>query len=412
MKWTLTVWIMALSIGSATLAADWPGWRGPGRDGISRETGLLKKWPPEGPPLHWQATDIGAGYSSPVIVRGRVYFQTTRAKNEFAVALDEVSGDQVWSVRIGTVGPNRGPQYTGTRSTPSVDGDRIYCLASGGELVCLEAADGRQIWQHHLEEDFGGKPGKWAYAESVLIDGDVLVCTPGGSQATLAALDKMSGALLWESQVPGGENAEYASVMIAGSGAQRQYVQFLRKGLVGVAAKTGKFLWRYDKTTDEYANILTPIVRGNHVFSAGSGTGGGVVELTGDGERMTAKEVYTERYLSASIGGAVLVDGNLYGASKRAMFCADFATGKISWSERAMRNASICCADGLLYVRLHNNGEVALVEPSSREYLERGRLQPPQRSRSKAWPHPVIANGSLYLRDENLLYCYDVSDSQ
>lgn len=373
---------------------------------------MLKEWPPGGPPLHWQATDIGSGYSTPVIVGGRVYLQTTRDKDEFAVALDERTGDQVWSVRIGSVGPNQGPQYTGTRSTPTVDNDRIYCLASGGELVCLEVADGQQLWQQHLEEDFGGKPGKWAYAESVLIDGDVLVCTPGGSQATLAALDKMSGDLLWESQVPGEESAEYASIMTAGSGSRRQYVQFLRKGLVGVAAKTGKLLWRYDKTIDEYANILTPIVRGNRVFSAGSGTGGGVAELTGDGDRITVKEVYTERHLSASIGGAVLVGGNLYGASKRAMFCADFATGKISWSERAMRNASICCADGLLYVRLHGNGEVALVEPSSREYLERGRLEPPQRSRSKAWPHPVVANGILYLRDENFLFCYNVGASK
>lgn len=401
--------LLSLTVVSVAVADDWPQWRGPQRTGLSKETGLLQEWPKDGPPLRWKASDIGTGYSSPAVAAGRVYLQTTRDNEESALALDEKTGKPVWSVAIGKVGKNNGPQYPGTRSTPTVDGEFIYCLASDGELVCLEAAEGKIKWQKHLRNDFGGQPGNWAYSESVLIDGEVLVCTPGGESAGLAALNKKSGEILWKSEVPDAGTAEYASVMIVDDGKTKQYVQFLRTGLVGVDAKSGKFLWKYSKTVDPGANILTPVVFKDRVFSAGSRTGGGVVELAVDGESVMPRELYFDRALGASIGGAVLVGEQLYGSSGQVMFCADFATGKVLWTDRAVGVASICYADGRLYVRGHGNGDVALVEPSAEGYREKGRLKQPDRSRTQAWPHPVVANGSLYLRDQETLLSYDVS---
>lgn len=405
---------LALMIGMILIspagASDWPQWRGPDRNGVSKETGLLKEWPQGGPALRWKADDIGTGYSSPAVARGRVYLQTTRDNDEFALALDEKNGDRLWSVAIGKVGENRGPQYPGSRSTPTVDGDSLYCLASNGELVSLSTSDGKIKWQKQLRADFDGQPGNWAYSESVLIDGEALVCTPGGTAAPLAALNKHTGETIWKaSDVPDMGTAEYASIVIVDDGRSRQYATFLRKGVVAVDAKTGKFLWRYDHTIDPGANILTPIVQKDRIFSAGSRSGGGAVELKPEGDGIAAKELYFDRGLAASIGGAVMVDGALYGTSPQAMFCADFATGKIHWTERALGNASICFADGRLYLRGHQSGEVALVEPSLEGYREKGRFQQPQRSSKAAWPHPVVANGALYLRDQDVLFCYDVT---
>lgn len=409
MQRCLSVLVLGVVITGTLSAADWPQWRGPERTGRSQDTKLLPEWPEGGPPLRWKAADLGTGYSSPSIAQGKVLLQTTADGAEFALALDEATGHSIWRVAIGKVGQNRGPQYPGTRSTPTVDGDRVYCLASAGELVCLSLADGKTHWKKHLTDDFDGKMGSWAYSESVLIDGDRLICTPGGTEATLVALNKLTGETVWKSAVPGDDNADYASIMVVGSGDKKQYVQFLRKGLVGVNAETGKFLWRYDRTIDQGANILTPIVVGERVFSAGSRTGGGLVELKRDGDQVTAKEVYFERTMSPGIGGAVLVDGNLYGTSSQAMFCADFSTGKIKWAERALGPSSVAYADGRIYVRAHASGDVAIVEPSPEGYREKGRFKQPDRSEIQAWPHPVIANGGLYLRDQGTLFCYNVA---
>jgi outer membrane protein assembly factor BamB len=243
----------------------------------------------------------------------------------------------------------------------------------------------------------------------VLVDGNLVVCTPGGSDATLAALDKKTGAVVWKAAVPGGDIADYASIMPVEAGGRKQYVQFMRKGVVGVDAETGKFLWRYDRTIDPGANILTPVVRGDRVFTAGSRTGGAVVQLSSDGDGVAAKELYFTKTVAPSIGGAVLVDGHLYGSSGQTRFCAEFATGKVKWTDRSVGPAAICFADGRLYVRGYNTGEVALVEPSPAGYREFGRFKQPNRSKIQAWPHPVVANGGLYLRDQDVLLCYDVA---
>jgi outer membrane protein assembly factor BamB len=220
-------------------AADWPQWRGPTRTGISEETGLLKEWPKDGPKLLWRAPDIGSGYSTPAIVGERIYLLSNKGKDdEYAQALDVKDGKQIWSTRLGKVGPNQGPQYPGARSTPTVEGDRLYVLGSDGDLVCLDTTSGNEIWHKNLRKDFDGKPGMWAYSESPLIDSDVLVCTPGGTDATMVALNKKTGEVIWKSPIGEGGQAAYASAIITEAGGVKQYVQFLQKAVVGVDAKT------------------------------------------------------------------------------------------------------------------------------------------------------------------------------
>jgi outer membrane protein assembly factor BamB len=390
-------------------AGDWPQWRGPDRTGVSKETGLLKEWPKDGPKLLWMNKNLGNGYSTPAIAGGRIYVQSNHAEDELAVALDEKTGKQIWSSNIGKVGKNRGPQYPGARGTPTVDGDNLYCLGSDGDLVCIERDQGKIKWHKQLKKEFGGKMGAWAYSESPLIDGDVLVCTPGGKEATLLALNKKDGSVIWKCAVPEGDEAAYASAIIAQAGDSKQYVQFLQKGLVGVDAKTGKFLWRFKKTIDIGANIPTPVFHDGYVFSSTGRNAGAVVRLTADNAGVSATEVWLNKAMTNSIGGVVLVDNHLYGTTLKGLFCTDFLTGKVKWQDRSVGVGAVCYADGNLYVR-GEKGDVALVEATPEAYREKGRFKQPERAKTPAWPYPVVANGNLYLRDQNFLYCYEVKD--
>jgi outer membrane protein assembly factor BamB len=397
-------------------AANWPQWRGIHRDGISSETGLLKEWPKGGPSMVWKVDGLGDGFSTPAIVGSRIYLISNEGlENEFVQALDVSSGKQIWSKRIGKVGePDQNPSYPGARSTPTIDGNHIYALGSAGDLVCLDRKTGDIIWHKNLQTDFGGKPGEWAYSESPLVDGDVVVATPGGSEATLVALNKSNGEVVWKAQVPEGDEAAYASIVIVEADGVKQYVQFLAKGVVGVDASTGKYLWRYDKTAkDSPANIGTPVAGDGAVYTGTHFAGGGLIRIKNTGEGCVVEEVYFDRKLPSAIGGAVLVDGYLYGTNRTTMTCVDFETGEVKWTEdRGMAPASLCYADGMLYLHSENTGEVALVEATPEAYRERGNFTPegiPEKGKSKAWTYPVVADGRLYIHDWGTLWCYDVS---
>ena len=408
--------MLLLSATAIARADDWPQWRGPTRDGISKEAGLLKEWPADGPKLVWQAKDLGGGYSTPAVVGDRLYLLTNQGNAEESVEARNVSdGKKAWSTRIGKVGnPNQGPSYPGARSTPTIVSDSLYALGSDGDLVCLDTATGTPRWQKSVRSEFGGKPGEWAYSESPLIDGEVLICSPGGAKATIVALNKKTGDVIWKCAVPGGDDAAYASAIVVEAGGGKQYVQFLGKGLVGVDAKTGQFLWRYDRTAKgSPANIPTPIAQDGHVYSAANRSGGALVKLNADGGKVEPQEVYFDNKLPTAIGGAVLVQDHLYGTSGSVLVCADFKTGKIKWTERGVGAASVCSADGRLYLHGENN-DVALIEPSPEGYREKGRFTPPDqpdRGRSKAWAYPVVANGRLYIRDVSSLWSYDLRSS-
>ncbi|HEY7153918.1 MAG TPA: PQQ-binding-like beta-propeller repeat protein [Gemmataceae bacterium] len=394
---------------------DWPAWMGADRTGVSQETGLLKQWPKDGPKQFWKVTDIGEGYSTPSVVGDTIYLLSNRGtRDEFVLALSAKDGKKIWSTRIGNVGePNQKPPYPGSRSTPTVDGDALYVLGSDGDLACLDAAKGGISWKKSLRADFGGKPGIWAYSESPLIDGDVLVCTPGGEQATLVALNKKNGETIWKASVLSGNQAAYASAIAATVGGVKQYIQFLGGGLVGVAAKDGKLLWRYDKIKG-ITNCTTPLFHDGCVFVSatdrrGGSSGGALLRLTADGEGVSAKEIYRIKDLANHHGGVVRVGDALYGTNNTSLVCIDFKTGATKWDNRSVGKGSIAAADGRLYVR-SEKGPVALVEATPSGYKEISRFDQPDRSDKPSWPHPVIASGRLYLRDQGVLLCYDVKE--
>jgi outer membrane protein assembly factor BamB len=406
-------------------AADWPQWRGPNRDGVSKETGLLQKWPEAGPKLLWQSKDLGQGYGSPSVVGDRLYLVGSKGMdNEFVQALNVADGKSVWTTKIGKVGENRMANYPGARSTPTMDGERIFALGSDGDLACLETKTGKIVWQKNLKTDFGGKTGAWAYAESPLVDGDVVVCTPGGAEATILALKKSTGEVAWKFASPEADNASYASAIVVETDGLKQYVQLLEKGLVGLNAKTGEQLWRYTGIITQPPGIPTPVGRKDQVYGATAKGGGGSVKLKRSGNGIEAAEIYANAKLPTAIGGSVEVNGYLYGTNSGGLMCADYSTGEVKWQARGVGIGSVCYADGMLYVHAENPpGEVALVEATPEEYRERGRFTPPDGPESrvvddggkakkvgsgKTWAYPTIADGKLYIRDWDCLWCYDV----
>ncbi len=398
--------------------ADWPQWRGPDRSGVSNETGLLKEWPKGGPKLLWQVNDLGDGFSTPVVVGNRLYMMSNQGmENEYVQAISTANGKVIWTTRVGNVGnPDQNPPYPKARSSPTIDGDVLYALGSDGDLACLETKSGKIRWTKNLRNEFGGKPGEWAYAESPLVDGDVVVISPGGPTATLAALNKKTGAVIWKSAVPGGDDAGYASAIIVNAAGRKQYVQLLSKGLVGVDAKTGQFLWRYADVAKGPAQYFTPVAYRDQVYGGALGVGGGTVRLKPNGDGVTAEQVYFVRGLPNGIGGAVILGGYLYGTEVgQKLVAVEFATGKVVWQQENFGWGSVAAADGMLYLHLID-GTFILVEATPAGYREKGRFTPPSPPQHEkkgefaeaAFTYPVIANGRLYIRDLGTLWVYDI----
>jgi len=540
---------------------DWPQWQGPDRTAHSKETGLLKEWPKAGPPLVWKTKGLGGGDSMTSIANGRIYGMSHRGTDEVVWALSEKDGKEIWAVRIAPALTQNWPQSKeGPSATPTVDGDRLYVMGLAGNVACLQATDGKIVWQRNLRTDFGGKSPMWSFRESPRVDGDKVICTPGGDETTMVALNKLNGETIWKSFVPdragggamqnrgfgagrpsamqndpllsaldkdgnkeisadeiaaaptvllaldknqdgkisedelspqrgdGGDQgnrprqrrgfgimrmmkahsaldadesgtleeaeiknaavalkkldengdgklteeevgmkfmgpqntgAAYSSAIAIEFGGQRQYVQFLAMTVAGVSAADGKLLWRYDRPANGMRiNISTPLYDDGQVFATSSyGAGGGLARLTknANGE-FAAEEVWFSKSMENHHGGVILYDGALFGANGGNgggyLACLDFKTGEVLWNEaesskRRVTKGSVAFADGRIYYRTEE-GPIVLIEPSRKEYLERGRFDQPERTDKPAWAHPVIANGKLYIRDQDTLFCYDV----
>ena len=409
LRLALCLLLLAL-LGTHAVAADWPGWRGPRRNGLSTERGLLKQWPDEGPPLLWKKTGLGEGYSTPSVVGNMLYTMGNGNGKEWVVALDvSRKGLQVWASATGMIG-HKGGGYAGPRSTPTVDDDRLYALGLNGQLVCMNTRDGSIRWHRNLVEDFGGKIPQWGYSESVLVDGDRVICTPGGETATVAALNKMTGETVWTSPI--GHPASYSSIMPVKIGGVPQYVTLTGKSLVGVAAANGKLLWSYDapaNTSYGGINVATPISLGQTVFaSSGYGTGAGCAWIRRGAGGFQAQQIYFTKDLKNHHGGVLLIDGYLYGANDPGILtCLDYKTGKVMWKSREPGKCSLVYADGMLICR-SEKGPVTLVEATPREFRLRGKFDQPDRSGKNAWPYPIVVDGRLYLRDQDVLLCYDL----
>ncbi len=426
------LFLPSLLLGTTCLGApvDWPQWQGPGRDAVSQETGLLKQWPKEGPPLVWKIKGVGGGYNEPAVAGGRVYGMSLRGGKEVVWARAEADGKPVWETAVGEPPSQRMPQGSeGPGCTPTVDGERVYVISNGGEVACLNAGDGKVLWHRSMTKDFGGSPPGWSYRESPLIDGDKMICTPGAADAGMVALNKLTGETVWNSKASrdsgagsgrrgrGGSGAGYASAIAIDFGGGREYVQFMARALVGIDAADGKLLWSYSKPANPQAiNCSTPIFHDGMVFASSAyGAGGGVVKLVkGADGGIKAEEVWFSRNMQNHHGGVILYKGCLYGANGGngggALVCMDFATGNVLWNQRSEGRApkgSILLAEDRLYYRTED-GTMLLTEPNSKQYVELGRFGQPDRSDSPDWTHPVIANGKLYLRDQDVLLCYDV----
>ncbi len=414
----LSLFLFAALVSGAptrSAAADWPQWRGPNRDGRSAETGLLKEWPAGGPRLVWKATGLGGGYGGPAVARGRIYLGGSVDGNDVVCALDASTGKPVWTAKVGPIPKETGPGQgidanDGPRATPTVDRDRLYMLGAGGRLTGLETTTGKEAWHKELARDLGGRMmSGWGYSESVLVDGDRVVCTPGSPKGTVAALDRTSGNLLWQSSALT-DAAAYSSIVIANLAGVRQYVLFTDRHVAGTSPADGRVLWQAPRP-GETAVIPTPIVHGDEVFvTSGYGVGCNLFRVSKSANGLVATQVYANRDLANHHGGVVWAGDHLYGHSDgKGWVCLEWATGKVVWANRGVGKGSVAYADGHLYCRSEASaGTVALVEATPKGYIEKGRFDQPDRSALNSWPHPVIAHGRLYLRDQGILLCYDL----
>jgi outer membrane protein assembly factor BamB len=412
---------------STASADDWPQWQGSDRTAVSRERGLLQEWPKDGPPLAWKRSGLNNGMGGIAVSNGRIY--TTGDDDQqtaWLYAFNESDGKPLWGAKIGP-GGNPGNVFKpfGPRATPTVDGGRVYILSQAGDLVCFSADAGKEIWRVNYDKDFGGIKPVWGYSESPLVDGDRIICTPGAEDAVLMALDKQTGKPIWKCPVSEGptgnrgflgtSGAAYASAIAIDFEGARQYVQLTATTLVGVAATDGTLLWRYDRASNTHRiNCTTPIFHDGIVYAASAyDAGGGAVKLNRDANgAITAKEVFFSPRMKNHHGGMILVDDCLYGAAGGNeggfLVCLDMKTGKDLWNERRAPKGSLVMADERLYLRTER-GELILIEPNRERFVERGRFEQPDRSGEAAWTHPVIANGKLYVRDQDVLYCYDIA---
>ncbi len=392
---------------------DWPQFRGPNRDDVSKETGLLKSWPKNGPPLLWKVDKLGDGYSSVAVAGEHIFTIGNKDRKSHLLCLSRKDGKQQWTAEVGQAGGDLG-------CTPTVDGDRVYALGQYGDLVCVGVGKGDVIWRKNLIKDFKGSHGGWRYTESPLIDGDHLICTPGARDAMLVALDKKTGDVVWKCKTDLQQvTAGYSSVVIANVGGIKMYVQLAGGGIIGVDARTGKQLWKNERQRGNTANIPTPVVLGDKIFySVGyrdhSNSGGSLLSLTVEDGEVKVKEDYFNKALVNKHGGIVVVDGKVYGDTDDGggPFCADVKTGEVIWKKKGRSegggSASVTYADGRLYF-LYQNGVMVLVEAGGKEYKEVGSFK--VSGGGNAWAHPVVVGGKLYLRRGDVLACYDVKEN-
>ncbi len=404
----VTMSLLSLPISSGVVvtgfaqSVDWFQWRGPNRDGHSAEIGLLEEWPSGGPREIWRATGAGTGFSSFSASNNRLFTLGARANVEYVIAFDATNGNRLWEVPNGQ--RFRNDMGDGPRSTPTVDGDRVYAFGGTGELVCLEAASGKKLWSLNVVNQFGGNTPYWGYSESPLIVGDRIILNAGGRRASIVAINKLNGQTIWQQH---NDDAGYSSPMLLRTGSLQQVVFFTGQRGLAVDPRDGRLLWSYNRASNSTANIATPIVRGNRVFfSSDYGTGAALVEVRAAGNIASAQEVYFTRDMRNHHASSVVVGDHIYGFSSSILTALKFDTGEMAWRNRSVGKGSLIYADERLYL-YSEQGTVGLAEATPTEYRERGRFSI-KASGPPTWSHPIITDGRLIIRDQDTVYAYDV----
>jgi len=405
-----------LGMASTALAAEpafWPRFHGPRGDNISTDTGLLKEWPKDGPRLVWTAKDLGTGYAGVTLADGQIYTAGTLDDKTMVTAMD-TDGKILWQAANGEAWTR---DFPGARGTPTLDGPRVYHESPVGRVACFDARTGREVWAVDLVKTFGAELPQWAMAESVLVDGDRLICCPGGPDTAVVALDKLTGKTVWRSPSAAGDTIGYATATLAECDGLRIILTMTLKALIGVNADTGELLFRYEHPTKYEVNALKPIYHDGHVFiSSGYGTTGSVLlKINVQGTKASVTKVWGSRELDNHHGGVVLLDGYLYGAAHNfnggKWICLDWKTGDMKYAERGVGKGSLTAADGMLYT-MSERRDVGLVPADPSAHKLAGRFKLPSGGEGPTWAHPVVCGGRLYLRHGDHLYCYDVRAAQ
>ncbi len=402
-KSLVTAALAILTMVQRSRADDWPQWRGPLRDGISREKSLLSEWPAEGPRKLWSVDGLGQGFSTVVVIGKRLY-TTGIVDGEGKLIAIQDDGKLLGKSPYGRDSV-QGNGYPGSRSTPTVADGRIFVMSGAGVLTCFDEKAGKKQWQIDTFKDLGGRQLTWEVAESVLVDGERVICTPGGREALLAALDVASGRTVWKTRGLDCKSA-YCSPLLVTHGQRRLILSMVEYGAVGIDADNGKLLWKYAHKNRYAVHAGTPIyVDGHVIFSSGYGQGTEMLKIAKDGS--AADLVWHEKSLDNHHGGIILLGGNVYGTNDRGLVCLDAQTGKPRWVENKAGKGSITVADGLIYA-YSERGQVTLLKPQSAGAEVKGSFKVTEGS-GQHWAHPVVANGRLYIRHGNVLMAYDVS---
>ncbi|MDA7673327.1 PQQ-like beta-propeller repeat protein [bacterium] len=412
-------WKPAEAAASAATSSDWFQWRGPNRDGVSAETGLNTDWDAKEPELLWRTSGLNGGMSSLSIYDGKLFTMGERDGGTIIHCRNIEDGAEVWTASVAGKGsPN---------CTPTVDpaAGLVYGVSRDGELSAVKIDDGSLAWSKSYSGDFGGKMmSQWGFSESPLIDGEHLICTPGAPDALLAALNKTTGEVIWKTNVAeadlgsaGKDGAGYGSVVISNADDVKHYIQLVGRGLVGVSPEDGSLMWNYNRIANGTANVPTPIISGDYVFgSTGYGDGGSaLLKLSKSGSKMSAKEeyYYNAKELQNHHGGMILVGDHIYlgeGHNNGFPQCIELKSGEIKWGKQrgaGSESAAIAYADGHIFFRYQDH-TMAVVEANPSEYKLKGSFKIGS-SNKQSWPHPVIQDGKLYLRDQDELLCYDIS---
>ena len=393
------------SMAIAAAEGDWPQWRGPGRTGVSTETGLLKQWPRTGPPVAWSITGLGKGYGTVAIAGTHIYVQGTQGSSSAVFCLNRADGKTLWTRALGrTLDQDKGG---GPRGTPTVDGQLVYALSENGDLACLQAENGTVVWTRNILRDFNGSNPQWLLSESPLIDGNRVIITPGGRSAGIAALDKATGKTVWTTSALS-DPAGYSSCIVADVQGVRTIMTLTSQSGVGVRASDGKLMWRYSQVANDTANVTTPVYFNDKVFyTSAYNTGSALLRLEAVNGEVKAEEAYFSRQMMNHHGGVILVDGFLYGFSNAILTCMEFETGKVRWQNRSVGKGSLTYADGRLYLVGEEN-VVGLAEANPSAYVERGRFGIADQG-WPSWAHPVVCGRMLYIRNQGVLASYDIT---